>query len=291
MPRPRGLGKGLSALLSEQAAGQAANREADVQQVPLDLVDPNPFQPRHHFTEEALQELAASIREHGVIEPVLVRASGGRYQLVVGERRVRASRLAGRDSVPALVRDWDDRTVIAAALVENLQREDLTPVEEAHGIRQLMDHEGWTQEQAAERVGKSRPHVANLLRLLQLEQEIQDLLDAGKLTAAHGKVLLSLAGDRRRALAERAAREGWTVRELTLAAARPDHVAPRPDPDAHLKAAEADLRRRLGTRVLVKGSPQHGRIEIPYRSLEELERLLEILRRQPESDPPDHFVV
>lgn len=291
MPRQRGLGKGLSALLSEQPSSVAAVAQADVRQVALDQIDPNPYQPRHHFAEEALEELAASIREHGVIEPVVVRSMGSRFELIVGERRVKASRLAGRDTVPALVKAWDDRTVMEAALIENLQREDLTPMEEAHGIRRLMEHEGWTQEQAAERIGKSRPHVANLLRLLQLEAEIQFLLDEGKLTAAHGKVLLTLTGERRRVLAERAAREGWTVRELNLAAARPDEPLVRRPPDAHLKAAEADLRRRLGTRVLLKGSPQRGRIEIPYRSLAELERLLEVLGRDPEDEPPDDFAV
>ncbi|MCL5967630.1 MAG: ParB/RepB/Spo0J family partition protein [Firmicutes bacterium] len=291
MPRQRGLGKGLSALLSEQASAQGPSRDEGVREIRLDLVDPSPFQPRRRFAEEALAELAASIREHGVLEPVVVRAAGPRYQLILGERRVRASRLAGRDAIPALVRQWDDRSAMEAALVENLQREDLTPMEEAHGIQQLMEQQGWTQEKAAERIGKSRPHVANLLRLLQLEQEIQALLDDGRLTAAHGKVLLSLTGERRRLLAERAASEGWTVRQLTMAAARPNSAVTRAVPDAHLKAAEADLRKRLGARVRLKGSPQHGRIEIPYRSLEDLERLLELLGREPDGEPPGDFAV
>jgi ParB family chromosome partitioning protein len=291
MPRQRGLGKGLSALLSEQASATTAFRDESVREVRLDLLDPSPFQPRRRFEEERLEELAASIRERGILEPVVVRAAGERYQIVLGERRVRASRLAGRDSIPALVRQWDDQSVMEAALVENLQREDLTPLEEAHGIQQLMDQQGWTQEKAAERIGKSRPHVANLLRLLHLEQEIQAMLDDGRLTAAHGKVLLSLTGERRRTLAERAASEGWTVRQLTMAAARPTLPATRPAPDAHLKAAEADLRRRLGARVRLKGSSQHGRIEIPYRSLEDLERLLDMLRREPEGEPPGDFAV
>jgi ParB family chromosome partitioning protein len=277
MARPRGLGRGLSALIPEQLVEDAA-QASGAREIAVEAIDPSPFQPRRSFGEEALGELAESIRQHGVVQPVVVRPMpGGRYQLVVGERRWRAARLAELKAIPALVREWDDRTVMEVALVENLQRQDLNPVEEAEAFRRLIDEFRWTQEDVAGRVGKSRSHVANYLRLLQLEAEIREWLAEGTLTVAHAKVLLGVEGARRMTLARRCVGEGWTVRQLNLVAARPEVPPPAPAPDVHLKAVETRLRRRFGTRVNVRGSAQRGRIEIPYKTLEELERILELL--------------
>lgn len=289
MPKARGLGKGLGALMAEQAArGEGA--WDGTREIPLDLIDPSPFQPRRRFAEDSLQELAQSIAVHGVVQPVVVRERAGRYQLVLGERRVRASRLAGKTAVPALVRHWTDAEALEVALVENLQRDDLTPIEEAEGLRRLLDEFGWTQEQMAERIGKSRPHVTNLLRLLQLDPEAQSLVADGRLTVAHAKVLLGVPGERRAALARKAAADGWTVRQLAMMAARPDASTPRPLRDPHLHAVETRLRRRFGARVVLRGTAERGKVEIPYRSLEELERVLSLLDEDT-AGPPDNFAV
>jgi ParB family chromosome partitioning protein len=290
MPRPRGLGKGLSALLSEQPSPVESAGERP-QDIPLDLIDPSPFQPRRRFGEEELKELAASIAAYGVIQPVVVREREGRYELIVGERRVRASRLVGRREIPAVVRPWGDAEALAAVLVENLQREDLNPIEAAFGLKRLMEELGWTQEQAAERVGKSRPHIANLLRMLQLEAEIQDLVAEGRLTVAHGKVLLGVAGERRRTLARRAAMEGWTVRELMAAVERQERARAPKTADVHLQEIEVQLRRALGTKVVFRGTAEKGKVEILYRSVEELERIIELLQREGEPSPSEGFVV
>jgi len=290
MPRPRGLGKGLSALLSEQPSPVESTGERP-QDIPLDLIDPSPFQPRRRFGEEELKELAASIAAYGVIQPVVVREREGRYELIVGERRVRASRLVGRREIPAVVRPWGDAEALAAVLVENLQREDLNPIEAAFGLKRLMEELGWTQEQAAERVGKSRPHIANLLRMLQLEAEIQDLVAEGRLTVAHGKVLLGVAGERRRTLARRAAMEGWTVRELMAAVERQERARAPKTTDVHLQEIEVQLRRALGTKVVFRGTAEKGKVEILYRSVEELERIIELLQREGEPSPSEGFVV
>jgi ParB family chromosome partitioning protein len=290
MPRPRGLGKGLSALLSEQPSAVESGGDRP-REISLDLIDPSPFQPRRRFGEEELNELAASIAEYGVIQPVVVRERGGRYELIVGERRVRASRLAGRQEIAAVVRAWSDAEALAAVLVENLQREDLNPIEAAHGLKRLMEELSWTQEQVAERVGKSRPHVANLLRMLQLDAEIQDLIAEGQLTVAHGKVLLGIDAERRVALARRAAAEGWTVKQLVAAAARDERPRAPKTADVHLQEIEARLRRALGTKVVFRGTAEKGRVEIAYRSVEELERIIGLLQQDGDSSSIDGFVV
>lgn len=279
MPKARGLGRGLAALIPDQPDAAEEPRE-----LPLDHVRPNPFQPRQHFDDALLAELAESIRQHGVLQPVLVRRRGGEYELVAGERRVRAARAAGLTAVPALVRDWDDRTVMEVALVENLQRRDLNPMEEAEAFRRLIEEFGWTQEQAADRVGKSRSHVANYLRLLQLNPEVRDLVAQGRLSMAHAKVLLSVDPERRAGMAEKAAAEEWTVRQLGAAAVRREPVEP-PPPDVHMRAVEARLGRILGARVTLRGTPQRGRIVIRYGSLDELEQLLDELEHSQDAPP------
>jgi ParB family chromosome partitioning protein len=292
MPRPRGLGRGLASLIPEKPPDGAGPDLTGVQELPLDLLDPSPFQPRTAFAEEAMAELTASVRAHGVIQPIVVRPrSGGRYEIVVGERRVRACRAAGRDSIPAVVREWDDRTSMEAALVENLQRQDLNPMEEARAFRRLMEEFHWTQEEVAHRIDRSRPHVANMLRLLALPERIQEWIESGALSVAHGKALLSADEARWMDLAERAVAQEWTVRQLTAAIALPPGRPVRVPPDPHWKAEEARLRRRLGTRVRFRGSPERGRIEISYHSLGELERLLEMLNGEAGEEGKSPFVV
>lgn len=290
MARARGLGRGLSSLIPSET-GTGVVGESMTHEVDVDAIDPNPHQPRRVFRTGELEELASSIRVHGVLQPLIVRQRGERYELIVGERRLRASRLAGRSTVPVIVQNWDDRTVMEVALVENLQRQDLDPVEEAEAFARLVEEFHWTQEDLAGRVGKSRPHVANMLRLLQLEAGIRDMLSAGSITVAHAKVLLGITGYRRKELAERCAREGWTVRQLVAAAEPRPTAEPKPSPDAHVKAAERRLQRQLGAKVVIRGSAERGRIEVPYRSLEELERLLTILERPESGDGGGKFVV
>ena len=189
----RGLGRGLGALLGEDVVSPAEEKAADeVLNLEIRLIDPNREQPRRDFDEEALQELAASIQAVGVIQPIIVCREGERYTIVAGERRYRAARLAGLEQIPAIVRDWEKQTRLEAALIENLQRDDLNPVEEAMGVKKLMEETGLTQEQAAQRLGKSRPAVANLLRLLTLPESVIRMLREGKLTAGHARALVGL---------------------------------------------------------------------------------------------------
>lgn len=280
MPKARGLGRGLAALIPDTATPDAPKT------LPVAGIRPNPFQPRRRFDEGALAELAESIRRHGVLHPVLVRPRHGGYELIAGERRLLACRQAGLGEIPVLVRDWDDRTTMEVALVENLQRTDLNPIEEAEAFQRLIDEFGWTQDEAAERVGKSRSHVANYLRLLHLAPAVREMVEGERLTMAHAKVLLSAEPERRLPLARRAADRGWTVRQLTAALAAPDPgAAPRPlAADVHLEAAEMRLAKSLGARVSIRGTAERGRIVIRYGSLEELEALLMELQRGREDE-------
>lgn len=290
MAKARGLGRGLSSLIPSDTE-TLTSTQSTPHEVAVDLIDPNPHQPRRVFRAEELEELANSIRVHGVLQPLIVRQTGERFELIVGERRLRASRIADRSSVPVIVQNWDDRTVMEVALVENLQRQDLNPIEEAEAFAHLAEEFHWTQEDLAGRVGKSRPHVANMLRLLQLEAGIQEMLSSGAITVAHAKVLLGITGYRREELAERCAREGWTVRQLVAAAEERPTPAAKPPGDAHLKAVERRLQRHFGAKVAIRGSAERGRIEMPYRSLEELERLLAMLERPEPGDGGGRFVV
>lgn len=291
MPKARGLGRGLSALIPERMPEEHRAASSLADEVALELIDANPWQPRRQFRETSLRELADSIGVHGVIQPVVLRSLGDRYQLVAGERRVRAARMAGLTSIPALVRAISDREAMELALVENLQRSDLNPIEESQAYQRLMDEFEWTQEEIGARVGKSRSHVANYLRLLQLEADIQQHIGDQTLTVAHGKVLLSVAGELRHLLAERASAEGWTVKQLEEAVKRGEvpRAPHQRTEDVHMKTVEAQLRRRFGTRVTLRGDSHKGRIEIPYRSLDELERLITLLEE--ERDGAGGFVV
>jgi len=286
MSRPSALGRGLGALIpgvppapiSEPTASDAGMRE-----IPVDEIDPNPEQPRRVFEPDQIGSLAASIRQHGVLQPVVVRRAGERYELVVGERRWRASREAGLAAIPAIVADVADRARLEVALVENVQRRDLNPIELAHAFRAL-GQAGATQEEIGERVGLDRSTVANHLRLLDLPNDMQADVESGRITAGHAKALLQVSNpERRRHLRDRVVSGGLSVRateELAQAsgATRPRKpAAVRAAADPNLQRLIDSLRQRLQTRVRIHGQAARGRIEIEYFGAEDLQRLAGIL--------------
>lgn len=273
----RGLARGLDALLPEN------DMPAGVTEIAVSQLDPNPDQPRRTFDAQSLQALSDSIRQAGVLQPLLVVENGARYRIVAGERRYRAARMAGLQSVPCVVRDLSEQERMEAALIENLQREDLNPMDEAAGIRSLMDECGYTQELAAKRVGRSRSAVANLLRLLQLPESIQEMVKAGELSAGHARVLAGMDDAQRQLmLAQRVVREGISVRELEKAAvAVPENAqkpAPRPLP-AELSDMQERLQNVLGVRTALKGNLKKGKIILQYQTADELEAIYEIMER------------
>jgi ParB family chromosome partitioning protein len=248
--------------------------------LPVEAVERNPKQPRKRFEEAKLEELAASIREHGIVEPILVRKDGGRYRILAGERRWRAAQRAGLKEVPAVVREASDRQAFELALVENLQREDLNAIEEAEAYEVLVEEHGLTQEQVAERVGKERSTVANALRLLKLPADVRDLVRDGRLDMGHARALLGLAGvEEIRKVAQKAVREGLSVR-ATEALVRLLSLKGRKKPPAAketpaIRALAQRLQRRLGARVrVVPKSAVAGRLEVEYTSLDELDGIL-----------------
>ena len=272
------LGRGLASLIP-QRDGPASS----VLDVPLSRVVPNPHQPRHHWDDADLADLAASIREHGVLQPVLVTETIDGYQLIAGERRVRAARLAGLDRIPALVRQLADRDQLEVALVENVQRSDLDPIDEALAYRQLIDEFGLTQERVAERVGKARATIANTLRLLDLHAAVQAAIAAGRITEGHGRALGGLPVDDQAQVLATVVGQGLSVRqaeELVRRLREPRATrepATKPRLDAELERVEEDLRQRLGTKVSLTRSRKGGRIVIEYYSDEELGRLYDRL--------------
>jgi ParB family chromosome partitioning protein len=285
MPTPRKrLGKGLGALLGEQAV-DSARQASGVAHVPVARIKPNRFQPRRTFEPQALADLAASITQKGVLQPLIVTPGrDGGWEIVSGERRWRAAQKAGLATVPVIVREVDERDLLEIALIENLQREDLDAIEEATGYRRLIDEFGATQAELAEHLGRSRPAVANALRLLDLPEEVQTRIREGRLTAGHGRALLGL-GNRRRIpeLARAAVDRGLSVRQLESRVKR-ENRGPRraagPSRSAELerKRIEEDLQRALGTKVAIRASSRaKGHIEISYYSLEDFEGLVERL--------------
>ena len=284
---PHGLGRGLGTLLgdieneSELLHSETEQKGDVVQTVPLSSIDPNRDQPRKEFREESLKELADSIRAVGVIQPIVVTKRGNRYSIIAGERRWRASRMAGLNEVPVIVRDWDEMTRLKAALIENLQRDDLNPVEEALGIRALMDKCELTQEAASGVIGKSRSAIANSLRLLTLPDDVLALLKDGSLSAGHGRALVSVSPERQSKLATLTVQQGWSVRQLERICAQPEKKpvetpAPARRP-AELGQLEKMAREVFGTRVKLDGDENKGKITLSYMSAEDLERIWDVL--------------
>ncbi|MFZ3218339.1 MAG: ParB/RepB/Spo0J family partition protein [Candidatus Acidiferrales bacterium] len=255
-------------------------------QADIDLIDPSPYQPRTRFREEALDELARSITSSGIVQPLVVRRIGSRYQLIAGERRWRAAQRAGLTRVPVVVRDVPEEMALEMTLVENLQREDLNPIEQAHAFQRLIDEFHLTQEQVADRTGKDRATIANAVRLLKLEEPIQDLLEEGRITAGHARALLALADSQSRlTIARRVARGGMTVRQVERLASRstkPHVNAPTFSLDANTKAALEELQREYGTRVHM--NPRHGgkpgQLVFEYYDDSDLARLYDQLMRK-----------
>ncbi len=279
-----GLGRGLSALIDDAALAEASG---EIRSLPLHKIEPNPLQPRREFDPEALQTLADSIAAHGLIQPLSVREMpNGYYQIIAGERRWRAARMANLDEVPVLVLDADDRTVMELALVENLQREDLNPMEEAAGFQTLMDEYGLTQETIAERVGRSRSAVANSLRLLSLSDELADLVRSGTLSAGHARALLSLKDEKlRRQAAQRIMALQLSVRQaetLCRNLGKPKQKpAEQPLTVDYIAECEKTLSRHLGRKVKIVNGKRKGRFELEFYGPEDLNRLLFALQKTP----------
>ncbi len=284
MVKKGGLGRGLDALISEATAETGSEPEATIE---ISKITRNPNQPRKNFDETALQELADSIRQNGVLQPILVRKIGGKYQIVAGERRYQASKLAGLKEIPAVVRDIDDKEVFQLALIENLQRSDLSPMEEAKGYRQLIDSQGLTQEGLAKILSKSRSAIANTLRLMDLPTVVQEMIEQGLLTAGHARAILAVPTEEGRVeLAQKVVKDNLTVRQTENLAPlfSVEKEAPRPrvpTPQTYKRAAR-QLRQMLDTNVKVKQVRGKNKIEIEFKDEEELARILEQIQ------PVDH---
>ncbi len=270
------LGRGLGALIPERQQG--------VQEIEVKRIKPNPEQPRKVFDEQALRELTASIKEKGVLQPVMVRkAENGDYYLIAGERRWRAAALSGLKKIPALVKESSPAEALELALIENIQRDDLNPIETADAFNRLIEEHGYTQETLSKKVGKERATVANYLRLLRLPPEVKGLVNDGRLSMGHAKAIVSLPTKKAQVEASRAVvRKGLSVRETEalckrLMAGEPRKTAAKAK-DPNIAALEERLKRSLGTRVQIRHKGKAGRIEIEYYSLDELDRLLEILK-------------
>jgi len=278
----KALGKGLSALIPDPEPTPATATEV-AGEVPTESLEPNPFQPRTAMEPTGLEELAASIRESGMVQPILVRRLGERFQIIAGERRWRAAQRLGLPTVPVAIRDVPDDRLLELALVENIQRAELTPLEEALAYQRLHGELGLTQEEVGRRVGKDRATVANMLRLLRLPVAIRDLLAAGRLDAGHARALLALDGaEAQVALGQEASRKGLSVREVErrVALARTPRTAPSPGRvDANTRAAEERLRAALGTRVQIRRKGKGGALRIAFANEAELNRLFEVLQR------------
>ena len=285
MASERGLGKGLGALLGDAAL---QSQEGGSVSLPLAQVEPGLKQPRKRFDEETLADLADSIRTHGIIQPLTVRRlSSGYYQIIAGERRWRAAKLAGLSEVPAVIIEADDRKVMELGLIENLQREDLNPMEEAMGYRTLMEEYGLTQEETAQRVGKSRPAVANALRLIALPDAIRHLVEEGQLSAGHARALLSISSSTlQKKLAQKIIAEGLSVRQTEALAKRfareeaqeETAYAAQPDPmKLDRDAAAKDLTTRWGRKVSITMGPKKGKLEFEFYNDEDLTELLDRL--------------
>ena len=284
MTKQRGLGKGLGALLGE-AAMQTAQPPSGAQLLPLQKVEPNPLQPRKSFDPDELQALADSIAMHGIIQPLTVRQlPSGFYQIIAGERRWRAARLAGLDEVPVVVIEADDKKAMELALIENLQRSDLNPIEEAKGYQQLITEYGMTQEVTAERVGKSRPAVANALRLLSLSPAVLELVEQGRLSAGHARALLTVkSAPEQYAVAMKVINLQLSVRQTEnmcknlVKATKPKQE--KPIAVDYLAECEKTLSKRLGRGVRIVSGKRKGRLELEYYGEEDLQRLYELLER------------
>ena len=279
----RGLGKGIGALFPTETLDSLQN-EDQVEKIPLQKLVANPFQPRKLFDEETIGELAQSIREHGIIQPIVVRKKGKKYEIVVGERRFRAAKMAQLEEIPAIVKDMTEGQMMELAILENLQREDLTPIEEAEAYQSLIEKLNFTQEDLANRLGKSRPHITNTIRLLQLPEEVRAMVNEGSLSMGHGRALLGLKNKKRiPELATKVVKNALNVRQLEALIKQLNENVSRETnkpvkKDIFVQATESQLREYFGTNVQIKKTKNKGKIEIEFYSEDDLERILEILQ-------------
>jgi ParB family chromosome partitioning protein len=279
----KGLGKGLGAFFSNM---EDENEEV-IQELNLKDLRPNPYQPRKNFDQEAIDELRTSIEEHGILQPLVVRKSIKGYEIVVGERRFRAAKEAKLETVPAIVRELSDQQMMEMAILENLQREDLNPIEEGLAYQTLMEKLSITQEEVAKRLGKSRPHIANHIRLLSLPATIQELISSGKISMGHGRALLGLRQKAKlSAIVDKVIKENLNVRQLEKLIQQLNENVPRETKkpevkkDVFIAERENSLRERFGTTVNIKKTKNKGKIEIEFFSNDDLERILEILDQE-----------
>jgi ParB family chromosome partitioning protein len=282
--KKRGLGRGLDALLGSAAIPGAAPGSAggpadgELRQLPVDLIQRGRYQPRVDMRPETLEDLANSIRAQGVVQPIVVRPiSSNRYEIIAGERRWRASQMAGLHEIPAVVRDVPDQAAMAMALIENIQREELNPMEEAHALQRLLDEFGLTHQETADAVGRSRVAVTNLLRLLALNEEVKRMLENGDLEMGHARALLALTGELQSSAARTVAAKGMSVRETEqlvkqLQQGPKEKVVPKVDPD--VRRLEQDLSDKLGARVQIQDQKGKGKLVIQYNTLDELDGIL-----------------
>lgn len=274
----KGLGRGLGALIK--------NEEEQVQEVSVKELRPNPYQPRKVFDQKAIDELKESIQEHGILQPILARKSIKGYEIILGERRFRAASEAGLKTVPVIIKDYSEEKMMEVALIENLQREDLNPVEEAQAYQKLIDHLKLTQEELASRVGKSRPHIANHIRLLQLPTPVLELLSSGMITMGHGRALLGLKKkSKMQQVVQRITDDSLNVRQLEKLIQDINMNVSRgtkkktAQTNVFFKEKESSLRDRFGTSVSIKKSKRKGKIEIEFFSQDDLERILDLLEK------------
>lgn len=280
-PKKKGLGRGLEALFEESPQVQEAE---EVEEISLDEIRPNPYQPRKTFDDKSLKELSESIKENGVFQPIIIRKSINGYEIIAGERRYRASKLAGKTTIPAITRQFDEAQMMEVAVLENLQREDLTPLEEAQAYEMLQKNLGLTQEEVSKRLGKSRPYIANYLRLLTLPQKTKRLLQHGDLSMGQARTLLGLKNkegiDK---LAKKVVKEGMTVRKLEALVNRMNEkskVAKHKTvkKSAFIRASESELANKFGTTVnITEGKKGKGHLAIDFGSVDELNRILDLL--------------
>lgn len=294
-PKKKGLGRGLEALFEEISVEIPEEKEtvkkdkktdkredeSGVLYADINDIKPNVHQPRKTFDEDKLEELASSIREHGIIQPVVLRSTDGGYEIVAGERRWRAARKAGIKKIPCVIRELTDEQNMLVAIIENMQREDLNPIEEAEGLSRMIEVYGLTQEQVSKGVGKSRPYITNSLRLLKLSDDVREMTREGKLTAGHARALAGIKDiEKQKKLALKAVKEGLSVRNIEKLAGEPAKKKSKvkPEKNADVMRLEAELKDTLGTKVTLSSTGRKGKIEIEYYSRDELERLIELLK-------------